>query len=634
MPESAARESDEAVSDELVAGVPAPVRAALGSVGRPLDRSARAWLEPAFGHDFSRVRIHTDAPASASARALHALGYTVGDHIVFGAGRYAPHTVPGRVLLAHELAHVVQQRGAPEIGGLQVSAPDAALEREAGQAALRVGHGAAPGSISAARQVSIQRADEQELTFLDGTVVNAIGSAVMGDTAWKFFREIARGFAGGVRGELAEGKGAELQTKLVSMIKNPVAFGKFYGGYIWGLVQGLVSPITDLWHLITFAVELNAKAIDWIVQGMRAPGPTAAKAIALVQSAARLNQRINDAMWGFLKDPVQGVKQVAGFLDAMMAAALGKAREAGHSLASGIFAVLRDEPFPMGQSIGKLVGTVLVQVLMLVFSESIGNALSAAGRMLAEAGEWIAAKIAKLVEFVKGAATGMMQMLRSLKGTALKFIEGLVAEAADFIARVLKFFELPEVESGLAAAGDAPPGALLSQAAKPPGPPPVRTTGTTVEELTGGRKASGGRGSGTKRVDPYERKVDDPLQKGLAPVRQEYVDAIKRRGSFPKDAEIKTVRIERTEAGRAQSAAVTPEESLVGMDIELDVTLGKSGRASGMNFKPDGMRYLTERQYVFFEHKEVMTVWESRTSRNRLPGGNSRSCSSGTRTST
>jgi hypothetical protein len=66
-------------------------------------------MGPQFGHDFSRVRIHLDARAIESARAVNAQAYTVGEHLVFDAGRYSPVTEAGQRLLAHELAHVVQQ---------------------------------------------------------------------------------------------------------------------------------------------------------------------------------------------------------------------------------------------------------------------------------------------------------------------------------------------------------------------------------------------------------------------------------------------------------------------------------------------------------------------------------------------
>lgn len=77
--------------------------------GGPLDRETRAFFEPRLGVDLSHVRVHRDEDAAASARGVDARAYTVGRHIVFAGGEYAPQTTAGRRLLAHELAHVVQQ---------------------------------------------------------------------------------------------------------------------------------------------------------------------------------------------------------------------------------------------------------------------------------------------------------------------------------------------------------------------------------------------------------------------------------------------------------------------------------------------------------------------------------------------
>lgn len=91
---------------------PAIVDQVLASPGRVLDAATRDFMEPRFGSDFSQVRVHDDAQAQASAREVDAAAYTVGSHIVFGAGQLRPHTGAGRHLLAHELSHVLQQRGA------------------------------------------------------------------------------------------------------------------------------------------------------------------------------------------------------------------------------------------------------------------------------------------------------------------------------------------------------------------------------------------------------------------------------------------------------------------------------------------------------------------------------------------
>lgn len=91
--------------------VDAAVRAT-GRGGAPLPETLRNFFEPRFGQDFSQVRVHSDDEAASATRAVQARAYTHGSHIVFGSGEYAPATTEGKRLLAHELAHVVQQGGA------------------------------------------------------------------------------------------------------------------------------------------------------------------------------------------------------------------------------------------------------------------------------------------------------------------------------------------------------------------------------------------------------------------------------------------------------------------------------------------------------------------------------------------
>ena len=90
---------------------PAAVQEVLKDRGQPLDAGARAFLEPRFGLDFSQVRVHADWRAAEAARSVNALAFNVNQDIVFGEGRYAPSTWPGRQLLAHELVHVAQGQG-------------------------------------------------------------------------------------------------------------------------------------------------------------------------------------------------------------------------------------------------------------------------------------------------------------------------------------------------------------------------------------------------------------------------------------------------------------------------------------------------------------------------------------------
>ncbi|MCA9936158.1 MAG: DUF4157 domain-containing protein [Anaerolineales bacterium] len=89
--------------------VPPIVHEVLASPGRPFDGTTLAYMEPRFGHSFSQVRVHTDAKATKSARAVNAKAYTVGQHIIFGEKQYSPRTNIGKNLLAHELTHTIQQ---------------------------------------------------------------------------------------------------------------------------------------------------------------------------------------------------------------------------------------------------------------------------------------------------------------------------------------------------------------------------------------------------------------------------------------------------------------------------------------------------------------------------------------------
>lgn len=114
--------------------VPRSVHETLRSPGQPLDASTRAFMEPRFGQDFSHVRVHADAQAAESARAVNAQAYTVGSEIAFGRAQYAPQTRSGKELLAHELAHTVQQdqhKNSTGARNVEVSDPADSAERKA-----------------------------------------------------------------------------------------------------------------------------------------------------------------------------------------------------------------------------------------------------------------------------------------------------------------------------------------------------------------------------------------------------------------------------------------------------------------------------------------------------------------------
>lgn len=126
--------SDQVETSESIAGA-APALRDMYSSGRPIEPATRKFMESRFGEDFSQVRIHTNNQASSDARKQNALAYTVGQDIVFDSGQYRPNEMTGRAMLAHELAHTVQQRQAQHT---DVTTDISALEQRADNAAVAV----------------------------------------------------------------------------------------------------------------------------------------------------------------------------------------------------------------------------------------------------------------------------------------------------------------------------------------------------------------------------------------------------------------------------------------------------------------------------------------------------------------
>lgn len=167
-----------------------PVHDVISSGGRPLDPDVRTDMEGRLGHDFSDVRVHDDSAATASAQAVNAHAYTVGSNVVFQRDQYDPSSAAGKVTLAHELTHVVQQRSGPvdgtsAPGGIKVSDPSDRFEREAAANAEHVMSAPSPVPTSAlsASGPALQReevpGDEEEV--LQGSF--AQGSGVQREAA-------------------------------------------------------------------------------------------------------------------------------------------------------------------------------------------------------------------------------------------------------------------------------------------------------------------------------------------------------------------------------------------------------------------------------------------------------------------
>lgn len=175
-----------------VHGVPSIVHDVLRSPGQPLAGRTRTFFDTRFSHDFSGVRVHADSHAAESARAVNALAYTVGKQIVFGAGQFQPESTSGKHLLAHELAHVVQQQnsGTGTLNTFAIGGANDPAEHEADRAAERVMSGSETPAISSSAPVLRRACGGAEIGRPEGCrEVPDMGPFVSPGNIYRFNRE-------------------------------------------------------------------------------------------------------------------------------------------------------------------------------------------------------------------------------------------------------------------------------------------------------------------------------------------------------------------------------------------------------------------------------------------------------------
>ena len=422
--------------------VPTAVRQVLRFPGQPLDRSAQNVFEHRFGHNFDSVRVHTGDRAAEAAGTLHASAFTIGSDIVFGRGRYSPDTPRGRLLLLHELRHVQQQRHAAKAVELRMDTPDSAQET---QARSLFDFNVAPLAVQ-----RVQCAPEGNQFSLGGGIVDSVGRSAFGDVAWPFMKAVLEGFVGGLKSDIQAGRADEAKEHLSKLLV-PWNAAKFYGGYLLGLVIGLISPITDLIKGVIGAVQLAAGALEWLTKwspvGVAVSPERQAKVTKLVGKFSVLADEFVKGLQEFVRDPKEAIKKAGSMLDNLMRLALGQAHELGAEAAHSIFDFLKKDYFDMGQSIGEVIGALIAQVLLLVFSDAIGNLVTKGASMLGKAAQFIAGKAVEFFEWVKGFASEVVAAVRSAVKGALKLFEGLADAAIEaFDALKALFTEAEELE--------------------------------------------------------------------------------------------------------------------------------------------------------------------------------------------
>ena len=223
---------------------------AAGVGGRPLAPSVRSAVEARLGHSFADVRVHSDASAAGDARALGARAFAVGRDVVFGAGEFSLGTPRGRALLAHELAHVVQQRG-------QGEGDPARAEAEASHAgrAVATGRSFAP-RLRAGPQLALQEEGDGDVTVAEPTPQEtALRAERPADIA--MFKEEQLSFAR----ERITATTLSISRAAGGLAKHPEPDRPALRAEIFGLERELADALTDTADLLAqHIVELEARA--------------------------------------------------------------------------------------------------------------------------------------------------------------------------------------------------------------------------------------------------------------------------------------------------------------------------------------------------------------------------------------
>lgn len=496
----------------------------------------------AFGFDFGRVRVYADSASVAPA-------YAVGDDIAFQPGRYAPHTQAGNALLAHELAHVVQQSDAAK-GTTPASPSTPSQEREASQAGALVAAGVPAGRLSRSPAQFVGRADENvSLGFIDSPIFAAAASQVTGSGMFAFVREMLRGFVGGMNEHLAAGGAQQLKDRLTELTTSFAAIRAYLWGYMKGLAKGLASPVIDLWSLVKSVYSVLTTVAGWVRGAGELFNNPAELILKFAQLAARFDELMSEAggaLVSFIKNPSGSADAFSKLVAALTEKALGSARSLGHSAADKVFDAFGPPWEELGEKVGYAVGMLVVQVVMLAFSEAIGNAIEAALQAGAKFGAIVAEGAATALRFIAGLGRKLVAVFDSAAEALAGVFGGLWAKFKGFFETFATLCD--DAISALhapALAGGPEGNVFLSEAAKGSeiAPAAVRKIPTTVEDLRAPKMR-------TEALQESQARLQGtPLKPKRAPVA-------------PADQRL---------ASEAKGATLTREEQLAGIRMRSEV---------------------------------------------------------------
>lgn len=463
----------------------ATVGAALRGPGRPLDAGTLTFMESRIGHDLRDVRIHDGAGAAETARAIHARAFTRGGDIAFAEGEYRPRTPSGRLLLAHELAHVVQQRSADPNPPVQrqasaaVSTPDwqHQAERMTTQElidaieALRVEWTEVLENSEEGEQI------EEQLGVFENALLDRQAGQVTFDRTVAAVRESAPVSVGTLANlPLTYLQLEDLRSRAESMFVLGVYSGftteippasledfaqelrehwlEFVGGYYVGIPVGLWNGLTGLVEglamMAQIALQIGSFSLSQFV--VEQAVEYASDPEGYVEKRRREYQQARDlavALRAF-GDEVRADPTVVIQWSSDLGVALG--RDLADWVADDFLPL---SPFDKGQRAGDIAGQILFEVLLEIIlalaTRGIGNAVRAAGAaaQIARAG----GRAARIIRPMLESSPALRRIVRALTGAEEAADATRLAERGADVARA-GGDEALESSRGLAGAAD------------------------------------------------------------------------------------------------------------------------------------------------------------------------------------
>ncbi|MFD9965267.1 DUF4157 domain-containing protein [Amycolatopsis sp. NPDC058986] len=433
--------------------------------GEPLRADVRAVMERRFGTDFSGVRVHADE--TVRSRELSARAFTVGQDIVFAPGRFAPHTPAGERLLAHELAHVVQQRHVSSGGALHGGTAHEPAEQQAQAAARAVGSGG-PMPVLSAMPAGVHCAPENgdpagtatvhsELSWLDSAALNTVASSLIGENAWPFGREFFRGFAGTLLDQPPE-RLAAIRARfdeLASPISHFEDKWQYARGYGIGIAEGLWNSLKGTVEGIVFLVALPYRIDRYLAENLPKLAMTyGPRLLRLAGEGDVLGQRLRSVGAALAADPAASLRALSELFDGLLQAGLAQARSLG-SRAAGESLGFLEQPWPqLGRNVGNVAGTVLFEALMFAATDAIGNAVKGIGVLAGKLGARVAGAVER-ASVLRALAPRLAEVAEAVAGAAGRLRAGPLADVLRDLVSWLRRMSTPLEEAALTAEAEA-----------------------------------------------------------------------------------------------------------------------------------------------------------------------------------